>query len=170
MRDNRHHLTMWGLALGIALACMIASSAHPATAEAPRGVRNNNPGNVAAPASGRLSAWPGAYAVDDAGYMKFRRRVDGIRAIVINLKSYRKRHGIRTVARIIDRWTNITDTPEQKSAYIDYVCWRTGFKRHQKLDMGDPKVLHALTRAIIFYENGRDPYPEKLYAKIFPGV
>lgn len=133
-----------------------------------RGCRNNNVGNVQAPHSGRLEAWPGAVGVDDVGYMRFRRPIDGVRAIVINLRGYHRKHGYDTVLEIICRWTKINDTPERRRAYVRFVAGRLGVRTDERLDMNDPRVLRALTRAIIYYENGQDPYPDRLYDRIFP--
>lgn len=132
---------------------------------APRGVRNNNPGNIA---SLTPTAWVGAYAIDDAGYLIFKRKIDGVRAIVINLRLYNLKHRLCTVNGIIRRWTNISDTPEQQARYVAFVASRLGVRPGQRLNMNDPLVIYRLTRAIVFYENGQDPYSDRLYLAIFP--
>jgi hypothetical protein len=134
-----------------------------------RGMRNKNYGNVAIPASGRLDVWPGCVGFDDAGYMVFRHRIDGLRAVVINLKAYHRRYGICQVEKIVARWTNITDSPAQKRAYTKFICNRIGVWPREKLDMNDPRVLRGLTEAIIYYENGCDAgLPSRMYDRVFP--
>lgn len=150
------------LVLALALLPALAGAA-------PRGIRNNNPGNIQAPASGRLEAWPGAIDTDDAGYMRFARGIDGVRAIVINLRNYRQRYGLRTVHAIISRWTRVNDTPEHRRAYIRFVADRLRVQPETPLNMYDAKTLKALTSAIIYYENGQDPYSAVLYGRVFPG-
>lgn len=128
---------------------------------APRGIRNNNAGNIAAPSHGRL--WSGAVGVDDAGYMVFRTASIGLVAIITNLKAYHTKHGIDTPAGVVARWTNISDTPEQRKAYTAFICARIGAGPNQRLDMTDPVILVGLMKSIVFYENGMDPYTAKDY-------
>lgn len=152
--------------LGLTLALLLATSA----GAAPRGIRNNNPGNIVVPDSGKIAAWPGAVGADDAGYMQFTSSIDGVRAIVINLRLYRERHGLCTVHDIISRWTRVNDTLEHRRAYINFVASRLGVTPETKLNLYNAKVLKQLTRAIVYYENGQDPYPDFLYGRIFPGA
>jgi hypothetical protein len=134
----------------------------------PRGLRNKNPGNIVAPASGRIDWWPGAVGVDDEGYLIFERKIDGIRAIVINLKSYHRKHKINTVRKIINRWTRVSSSDDDRRGYILTVSRRLGVGPDTPLNMYDPRVLREITRGIVYYENGVDPYSRELYARVFP--
>ena len=55
----------------------------------PRGVRNNNPGNVRAG-----DDWQGMTGQDDKGFAVFARPEDGLRAMSKVLDTYADKHGI----------------------------------------------------------------------------
>ena len=136
------------------------------SAKSSRGIRNCNPGNLR---SDSWRSWNGATGTDEEGYIIFRRKIDGLRAIVINLRAYRQKHGLVSVAGIINRWTRDLP-PLSRREYIKFVCYRMGVSPWQKLDMEDPVVIKGLTRSIIAFENGSDPYSEKIYQTIFPTI
>jgi hypothetical protein len=130
----------------------------------PRGIRNNNPGNLRPDV---WTGWPNAINADEDGYIVFKRPIDGVRAIVINLNIYKKKHGINTVSGIINRWTNDI-SPERRVSYIKFVSDNLGVYPDAILNLDDALTLKKLTKSIIFYENGIDPYSEKIYSSIFP--
>jgi hypothetical protein len=136
-------------------------------ADVPRGLRNNNPGNIRGTEySFRL--WPKAKGVDDEFYLVFERPIDGIRAIVINLRAYRHNHNVKTVRQIITRWTYREGNSPVRKDYIKVVCERVGVSQDQVINFDNALVLEKLTRSIIYFENGVDPYHEKIYSRIFP--
>lgn len=98
----------------------------------------------------------------------FARPIDGVRAIVINLRAYRMKHGLKSVHGIIRRWTKYQADEAGRERYILFVCERLKVERYQHLDFGDPYVLKRLTKAIIEYECGYNPYPKEIYRKVFP--
>lgn len=59
----------------------------------PRGIRNNNPGN--------LRAWPGTGS--DGGYAVFPTAADGLKAAGKNLLAYQDKYGINTISGIVNR-------------------------------------------------------------------
>ena len=132
-----------------------------------RGIRNNNAGNIRG-THFSYALWSGAVGIDDKEYLIFKRPIDGVRAIVINLKAYRDKYKIGTVVGIVSRWTyGEADTIERQN-YIQVICQRTGLRPLDQINLYDPVTLEKITRSIIYYENGVDPYHEKLYARIFP--
>lgn len=153
---------MKNLILGLLLALSFSLQAENA-----RGIRNNNAGNIRG-THFSFALWPGAVGIDDEEYLKFRRPIDGVRAIVINLRAYRHNYNIFTIYNVINRWTYSEGTNLEKKNYIHVVCQRVGKGPFDRLDFGDPIILERLTRAIIYYENGVDPYHESLYARVFP--
>ena len=156
------------LLLAVAFAVTVLQPM-PAQADAPIGIENNNPGNIKPKTPGVYKGgFPGAIGIDKYNYLRFRRPIDGIRAIVINLKIYRRRHGIRTSFNIASRWTYQEASPHVVHEYSHFMATRLGVGCETKLNFGDPCVLYRLTRAIVHFENGFDPYPAKLYSKIFP--
>jgi hypothetical protein len=117
----------------------------------PRGVRNNNPGNI----RHSNTHWQGQCLeqTDDA-FVQFNEPVYGIRAIARIMKTYYA-NGFDTVQEIISRWAPATDH-NNTNAYIANVCHALGVKPDEKLEL----VVHlpALVAAIIEQENGEQPY------------
>ncbi|EPS9632130.1 hypothetical protein ACVNA6_002986 [Klebsiella aerogenes] len=123
-----------------------------ASVDGPRGVRNNNPGNLEASSS---NPWVGQTG-SDGRFAKFETPEHGIRALGRNLLSY-QRQGIDTVGEIINRWAPPTDNNDT-AAYIKSVCAQLGVKAGQPIDASNPDTLQALCAAIIKHENGSQPY------------
>ncbi|EPQ8724380.1 hypothetical protein ACUWYJ_003228 [Klebsiella aerogenes] len=123
-----------------------------ASADSPRGVRNNNPGNLEASSS---NPWVGQTG-SDGRFAQFETPEHGIRALGRNLLSY-QRQGIDTVSDIINRWAPPSDNNDT-AAYIKSVCAQLGVKADQPLDASNPDTLQALCAAIIKHENGSQPY------------
>lgn len=130
----------------------------------PRGLRLNNPGCIR---SSNWKKWPGAIGVDEEGHLIFKKPIDGIRAIVINLKAYRKNHGIRTLRGISNRWVKYENSQTSKN-YLKSLRQHTGFGSDQKLDFGESRTLRILTRAIIKTETGTFDYEPKAFRSVFP--
>jgi hypothetical protein len=119
---------------------------------APRGERNNNPGNI------RLSGtqWRGQVAGIDPAFVTFATPQDGIRAIAVILKNYHARYGINTVAGIINRWAPPVEN--DTAAYAGAVARALGVGVNDPLDMTDAGTLQLLIESIIRHENGRQSY------------
>lgn len=129
-----------------------------ASADGPRGVRNNNPGNLEASSS---NPWVGQTG-SDGRFAKFETPEHGIRALGRNLISY-QRQGIDTVSDIINRWAPPSDN-NNTDAYIKAVCAQLGVTPDQQLDASNPDTLKALCAAIIQHENGSQPYSDQQLA------
>lgn len=114
-----------------------------------RGIRNNNPGNIRKGSS----AWRGLSATQsDSAFLQFESMAYGIRALVVTLRTYATKHGLRTVRGIINRWAppNENDT----GAYVRQVATALGVDADQAVDPYDPDTAFRLVRAIIKHENG----------------
>lgn len=120
----------------------------------PRGIRNNNPGNIR-----WGDDWKGLVSVaqrTDKSFCQFVKPEYGIRAMVIVLRNYQRKHGLNTVSGIINRWapTNENDT----QSYINSVAKATGVTPDQRIDTNDSRFMMKLLQAIIQHENGVQPY------------
>lgn len=123
----------------------------PAVPQVPRSARNNNPGNVTALPNGQM--WNGQVGTDPGGFAIFDSPASGQAAASTNLRSYAARHGINTVAGVINRWApqaGGNDTP----AYIAAVSKGLGVAPDQPLNMADPNVHQALLQQIFGHEGG----------------
>lgn len=129
---------------------MDASSAASRPTAGPRGIRNNNWGNVTQLSHGQQ--WAGQTGVDSGGYVQFATPQDGIKATITNLQAYAQHHGLNTVAGIISRWA--PPSHNDTAAYIAGVSRGLGVDPHQPLDMSNPQVLNGLAHGIFTVENG----------------
>lgn len=120
-------------------------------ARAPRGIRNNNPGNL------EYRGQPGASLEDHTNprFARFRTAEEGLAALAAQLRRYGQR-GVDTVGKIISKYAPSieNDTP----GYTGSVSRRLGVDSNTRLDLNDPSVLQGLMGAIIQVENGRNPY------------
>ncbi|MGE8688640.1 MAG: LPD38 domain-containing protein [Achromobacter sp.] len=120
-------------------------------ANAPRGIRNNNPGNIQ-----KGVGFDGEIAGNDPRFATFRKPEDGIRGLAVNLLTYQRQHGLDTVEGIINRWAPPSEN--DTGAYVQQVARAVGVEPNQQLDLSNPDTLTKLTAAIIQHENGMQPY------------
>ncbi|RQW61036.1 structural protein [Vibrio viridaestus] len=119
----------------------------------PRGIRNNNPGNIRKASF----SWVGEVSQDNAGYVIFDTAAHGIRAMYRVLLTYRNKYGLNTVKGIINRWAPTSENDTQ--SYINHVASVLG------VSVDTPLVLAqypALIKVIIKHENGIQPYSDKV--------
>lgn len=127
----------------------------------PRGIRNNNPGNIRF----TRTLWKGlADPPSDGEFCRFRSAEYGLRALFLVLFTY-KRRGLVTVPSIIGAWAPPHENDTQ--VYIDMVLAGTGFQFSEHIDVSDPRMAIPMARAIVAHENGPSPngpwYPFGLY-------
>ena len=115
----------------------------------PRGLRNNNPGNI------RLSKdnWQGlAPEQTDPQFFQFTAPEWGYRALIKTLQTYRKKHNLQTIAEMISRWAPHTEN--NTSGYISRVCREMQVPDSYVPDIEDKGTMCALVAAISEVENG----------------
>lgn len=117
----------------------------------PRGLRNNNPGNIEDGAFAR--SLPG-YAGSDGRFAKFETTQHGLGAIDHLLSNYGSNHGVNTISGIVNRWAPASDN-NNVSAYANFVANKVGVKPGDKIDLNDPGVRQKLAMAMGEFENGR---------------
>jgi len=122
----------------------------------PRGIRNNNPGNL------RITSdkWVGLIPGEDLSFYTFRDAKFGIRAMAKVLITYGKRYKLHTIEGIISRWAPPSENNTE--AYIDILCSRLGCDSSSYVDTQRFGTLELFTRAIIKHENGQQPYDEEV--------
>lgn len=114
----------------------------------PRGLRNNNPGNIRI---GRTRYLGEIVPSSDREFRQFSSMAWGYRAIFVLLDSYSRR-GIDTIRGIVSRYapSNENDT----SGYARFVCRLSGLGEDEPLDMGDRNTMVPVVAAISKMENG----------------
>jgi hypothetical protein len=117
----------------------------PPTSSSPRGIRNNNPGNIR---SGSFANSAGAIGADDKGFAIFADMQTGMQATMALLRSYAAR-GFDTIRKVISRWAPGNENNTQ--AYIADVAKKLGLSPDQVLNGSQ---LGSLSQAIFAHENG----------------
>jgi hypothetical protein len=133
----------------------------PGDRSLPRGIRNNNPGNIEAGAF--TQGLPG-FQGSDGRFARFETPEQGIVAADRLLQSYAGR-GLNTVAGIVNRWAPPSEN--NTGAYVASVARELGVQPDQPLDMASPDVRQKLIAAKIRVENGRQPYGEDVFARAY---
>jgi len=117
----------------------------------PRGIRNNNPGNLKE-LSGDKTQWQGERATDDDPiFEEFETMEYGIRALMKILINYMKKYKLRTIIEIIKRFAPASENDTR--AYINSVSRITGFEDNEILAANEDTISKLVT-AICFIENG----------------
>ena len=123
----------------------------------PRGIRNNNPGNIRHGAN-----WhglnPDGRKIDPA-FCVFTTSVAGIRALAKVLINYKRIHGLNTVRQIISRYAPPNEN--QTTAYIQSVAKQLGVYPDTVIDIEERGILTVFIKAIIRMENGIQPYSDE---------
>ncbi|HKS12935.1 MAG TPA: structural protein P5 [Pseudomonas sp.] len=131
----------------------------------PRGVRNNNPGNID---FNPRNNWVGQLGLEQraagARFAWFDEPENGIRALGKLLINYRGKDGmpgvggkgIDTVLETVSRWAPASENNTQ--AYAAAVAKRLGVKPTDSINIKDPATLRGMVLSIIIHENGGSPY------------
>lgn len=120
----------------------------------PRGIRNNNPGNLEGD-----QGFKGFVGLDDKGYAKFDSPDSGLRAMAINLRNQQDLHGLNTVEDIVTKYAPPNEN--NTAAYIANVSKSLNVGPQDPLDLHEPQVLATLTKAVIKQEQGAIPVSDK---------
>jgi len=135
----------------------------------PRGVRNNNPGNID---FNPRNDWQGQLGLEvgvaKPRFARFDQAENGIRALGKLLINYRSKDGmpgvgekgIDTVLETINRWAPSNENDTQ--AYASAVAKRLGVGTTDPINIKDPATLRGMVLGIIIHENGRNPYPDMI--------
>lgn len=120
------------------------------TIRLPRGLANNNPGNL------KISGnqWRGKIPIDrntDFVFEQFESVEWGIRAAIMTIGSYFESHGIDTIRGIVSRWAPRAENRTDK--YIQYVTSCSGIDADRKLVFEKIQISRIL-RCMFVLENG----------------
>ena len=142
------------------------------TITTPRGVRNNNPGNID---YNPRNAWQGQLGLEvgvtSPRFARFDTPENGIRALGKLLINYRGKDGmpnvggpgIDTVRETITRWA--PGNENNTEAYIAAVARRLGVNANDVIDVRKPATLGVMVSSIIAHECAGFAYPEAVLAE-----
>ncbi|KRW62322.1 hypothetical protein [Pseudomonas sp. TTU2014-080ASC] len=125
------------------------------TTKIPRGIRNNNPGNID---YNPVNDWRGQLAhvpTIEPRFCRFDSPQNGIRALGKLLLNYQRKHGLKTVRQIVNRWAPPKEN--DTGAYVSQVAKALGIDPDAPIDLSK-KHLSPLVVSIIKHENGQQPY------------
>ncbi|MFS1583644.1 MAG: lytic transglycosylase catalytic [Candidatus Arsenophonus phytopathogenicus] len=124
------------------------------TGDMPRGIRNNNPGNL------NFVGQRGAVRESPNGrFAKFNTAFEGLQALSSQLNRYAER-GLNTVEKIISTWAPASENNTQ--AYIEKISGKLGVSPDTVLNLSNPAVMTSLMSGIVEHENGRQPYSQAM--------
>lgn len=124
----------------------------------PRGIRNNNPGNIRIGSS----KWQGMSAKQtDKNFVQFDKPIMGLRALMKLLLGYQRKNSLKTIAGIIQRYAPSNEN--NTTAYVNAVAQATGFSATQTIDLENECTLWKIAQAIVDHENGKSPLSEPIH-------
>lgn len=122
---------------------------HSQSSRLPRGIRNNNPGNL------NYAGQAGATKEGGSGgrFAIFESMQHGVAALYRQLQIYFKR-GINTLSSIVKTYAPASDN-NNVDAYVSALAKATGKGANDVLDSGDTATIARLMKGIVDHENGR---------------
>ncbi|AMM17510.1 hypothetical protein AX768_25255 [Burkholderia sp. PAMC 28687] len=128
-------------------------------ASQPRGIRNNNPGNLnfVGQEGATLEAHP------NARFARFRTPEEGLAALASQLRRYGER-GLNTASAIINKYAPRSENRDSFDAYVNRLSSSVGVGADGKIDLSNPDQLNHVMGAVIQMENGRNPYSREQLA------
>lgn len=127
----------------------------------PRGIRNNNPGNI----EKGPSPWRGKVPLQqntDGRFEQFERYVYGVRAMIKLIRdTYIGRDGLNTVASILQKYAPSFENPT--GTYIQTVANNAGVGTNEPLNT-DQNTMRRLIQSMANFENGvTDAIPDPVF-------
>ncbi|MBD8790976.1 structural protein P5 [Pseudomonas syringae] len=134
----------------------------------PRGVRNNNPGNIDyTPRNawvGQLGMEPRMPGVPAPRFAMFDTAENGMRALGKLLLNYRGKDGLAGIGKpgidtpfeFANRWAPSNEN--NTLAYAKALAKRLGVGVYDVIDITRPATLRAMMIGVIVHENGGNPY------------
>jgi hypothetical protein len=120
----------------------------------PRGIRNNNPGNIIKSEAG----WQGKIEGEDSRFETFDTPHNGLRALAKQLVIYQDKYDLKSIREIINRWAPSIENDTE--SYESRVSTEIGVGVDYPLDLHNDLMLSKLVTAIVRHENGQQPYTD----------
>ena len=114
-----------------------------------RGLRNCNPGNIRRAATRYKGE---RHPSRDSEFKEFESMSYGYRAMFVLLDSYRRRYGLDTIRKMLNRYAPSTENFTE--SYIRYVVRRTGMRADERLDTLSARDMIPIVAAMSEIENG----------------
>ncbi|ABP63642.1 endolysin [Burkholderia phage BcepGomr] len=129
----------------------------------PRGIRNNNPGNIE---YNKANDWQGQFRPEDIPlnsrdprFAQFQDPTYGIRAMIVIFRNYQKNYGLKSVKELIKRWAPPSEN--NTVAYATNVANAVGVPVSSEIDLKDQLTAERFIKAVIAHETGvKQPYSD----------
>lgn len=180
MKDEDQQILIWGvgalflytLLRGAGRSSGITPGAGSADCSVPRGIRNNNPGNIKVSNNQWLGKIPYSQNTDTncstgnvtRTFEQFTEYRYGIRAMIKLIQNYMEVQNLRTIAQILNRYA--PGSENYTEGYINYVADRLGFEPDIPL-LFTRETMRVLTRAIAAYENGQEAITDSEFYEVW---
>lgn len=125
----------------------------------PRGIRNNNPGNLVLTTIAWKGKVPNAQNTDEK-FEQFTLPLWGIRAMFMDVRGDIEKDGLSTIRKLITAYAPAFEN--NTAAYIQSVVNQVGIGADTKIQ---PANYLKLLKAIIQHENGKQPYSDALISE-----
>lgn len=118
--------------------------------ELPRGLRNNNPGNIRK----NSDVFQGEKVPSsDREFKQFKTMAYGYRAVFCILRTYYRHYSLRTIRQLIGRWA--PENENNTSAYVSLVSSYSGIPADDPIDIQSKEQMIRIVAAMSRVENGR---------------
>lgn len=118
--------------------------------EIPRGLRNNNPGNIRRNAD----VFQGEKTSSDKNFKQFTGMAYGYRAIFKILSNYYRNYSLKTIRQMIGRWA--PENENNTSAYVSLVSSYAGIGPDDIVDINNREQMIRIVSGMSKAENGRE--------------
>lgn len=115
----------------------------------PRGLRNNNPGNIR---KNNIAYEGEVQPSRDTAFKEFSTMAHGYRAMFVVLHTYQRKYGLYTIEAMITRYAPATENHTR--AYIDTVAEQSGVSASGRITTTNGDVMIPIVAAMSKVENG----------------
>ena len=116
----------------------------------PRGLRNNNPGNIRK----NSDVLQGEKTSSDKEFKQFKSMAYGYRAIFKILSNYYRNYKLDTIRKMISRWA--PENENNTDAYIKAVSDYAGIPADDPINVNDREQMIRIVAGMSKVENGRE--------------
>lgn len=116
----------------------------------PRGLRNNNPGNIRK----NSDVFQGEKTSSDKEFKQFKSMAYGYRAIFKILSNYYRNYKLDTIRKMIGRW--VPENENDTDAYIKAVSDYAGIPADDPININDREQMIRIVAGMSRIENGRE--------------
>ena len=116
----------------------------------PRGLRNNNPGNIRR----NSDVFQGEKTSSDREFKQFKSMAYGYRAIFKILSNYYRNYKLDTIRKMISRWA--PENENNTGAYIKAVSDYAGIPADDPVNITDREQMIRIVAGMSKVENGRE--------------